>query len=85
MPVTPKTFQWRGAFLKIPSTMKMVEMGWSTVTSDHKIRRQSILQDSKILLLQRLSYASFLQAKGTIMMVAMFKRHLLCLQNEGHT
>lgn len=65
--------------------MEMVEMGQSPVTSDHKIRRQSILQDSKIPLLQRLSHASFLQAKGTIMMGVMFKRPLLCLQNEGHT
>lgn len=57
----------------------------STVTSDHKIRRQRILQDSKIRLLRRLSYAWFLQAKGSIPVAVMFEMGLLCLQNEGHT
>lgn len=40
--------------------------GWCTVTSDHKIGGQSILQGSITLILRRLSYAWFLQAKGTL-------------------
>lgn len=61
MPVTSKTLKSPNAFLN--STFYQ---GCCMVTSDHKTRRQSVLQDGITLILQSRSDAWFLQAKGTL-------------------